>query len=304
MKRANISVITRTKDRPILLRRAIESVLSQKYEDWLMVIINDGGVQNDVEQLASEYKERFNGRLHIIHNRHSLGMEAASNIGLQNSDSEYVVIHDDDDSWHPDFLDAAIKYMQEKSITPIAGVVTHSQRVIERIDNNSIVTEWTEPYNTWLKSITIYRMAASNVFPPISFVYKRSVFDRIGMYRESLPVLGDWEFNLRFVEHFDIGLIPEMLAYYHHRLSIHHGNLSNSVVKDDSDHRFYETMLRNELLRKDLAENKLGMGYLVNLAQSFETVHAQIAPIEAVLNKIKMNPRLAWLKRILRRIAR
>ena len=40
---ATVGIITRTKDRPVLLKRALESVVNQSYEDWHLVIVNDGG---------------------------------------------------------------------------------------------------------------------------------------------------------------------------------------------------------------------------------------------------------------------
>ncbi|MGR9051111.1 MAG: glycosyltransferase family 2 protein [Gammaproteobacteria bacterium] len=99
-----VAIITRTKNRNILLRRAIESVLGQHFRNWLMVIVNDGGDAEAVDRLVAEYESQFRGRSKVIHNPNSLGMEAASNVGIKNSDSRYLVIHDDDDSWHPAFL--------------------------------------------------------------------------------------------------------------------------------------------------------------------------------------------------------
>lgn len=294
-KRYKVAVITRTKNRPILLRRAIESVLGQTFQDWIMVIVNDGGIVQDVERLVERYKDKFKERCLVIHNETSLGMEAASNRGIRFSDSEYVVIHDDDDSWHPRFLEKCVNFLDTNQHKTFKGVITYSTRIIERIEGNNIITEHKEPFNTWMKSVSLFRMAANNIFPPISFVYKRDVLDEIGYYREDLPVLGDWEFNLRFMSKYDIYLIPEELAYYHHRLSIKSGELSNSVVGHDDKHIFYDTLIRNELLRKDLERNALGLGYLVNLGKSFEVIHGQIYPIERFISRLK---NISWLKRI------
>ena len=50
--RAKVAVITRTKDRSEFLKRAINSVLSQTFEDWLHVIVNDGGNSKTVDFLV------------------------------------------------------------------------------------------------------------------------------------------------------------------------------------------------------------------------------------------------------------
>jgi glycosyltransferase involved in cell wall biosynthesis len=296
---SRVAVITRTKNRTLLLRRAIESVLGQEFQDWLMVIVNDGGDPADLEQVVAEYRDGFRGRCKVIHNTKSVGMEAASNIGLRSSNSDYVVIHDDDDSWDPMFLKKCVEGLDRNLGTTFAGVVTYSLRILERVEGDRIVRQHVEPFNTWLTSVTLYRMAASNVFSPISFVYRRSVLDEIGYYREDLPVLGDWEFNLRFMKKYDILLIPEELAYYHHRLQSKTGEYSNSVVKDDSKHKFYDTLIRNELLREDMNSNVVGLGYLVNISKSFEIVHAQLSPIEGVFRRLKS---IGWLNRAAKRI--
>jgi glycosyltransferase involved in cell wall biosynthesis len=297
--RPKVAIITRTKNRTLLLRRAIEDVLAQIFQDWLLVIVNDGGVPEDIEALTQEYRERFKDRCRIIHNPTSVGMEAASNIGIKASDSDYLVIHDDDDSWHPAFLQKCVDFLGNNPYPSFAGVITHSIRVLEKLEEGRIVPQSQEPFNTWMRTVTLYRMSASNTFTPISFVYQRSVLERIGYYREDLPVLGDWEFNLRFMRYYDIYLIPEELAYYHHRLETKQGEYSNSVVKDDDKHVFYDSLIRNELLRRDMAENRVGLGYLVNLGKSFEVLHAQIAPIETFLTRLK---KITWLRRLGKRL--
>lgn len=297
--KSKVAVITRTKNRSILLRRAIESVMGQTFQNWIMVIVNDGGDRGDVEGLVAQYGSAFKERCMLVNNEVSVGMEAASNIGIRSSDSEYVVIHDDDDSWHPLFLEKCVEFLDQNTHPTVAGVITYSTRILERIENGRIVREQEEPFNSWLSSVSFYRMCSSNVFPPISFVYKRDVFDRTGYYREDLPVLGDWEFNLRFMSKYDIFLIPEELAYYHHRLEIRAGEYSNSVVGDHHKHTFYDSLLRNELLREDLERNAMGIGHLVNISKSFEDIHSQIFPIERFFCRLR---RINWLRKLAKKL--
>ncbi|AHV99274.1 glycosyltransferase family 2 protein [Paenibacillus sabinae] len=292
MKFAKVAVITRTKNRNILLKRAIESVINQSFSDWVMVIVNDGGDKNKVEDLVSNYAEKKSGKIVVVHNEESKGMEAASNIGIRSVDSTYVVIHDDDDSWQPDFLNKTVACLENVSVKSIKGAVTYSTRYIETISGDKVHVKYTEPFNTWLDSITLYRMAAGNVFPPISFIFRREVLDEIGYFREDLPVLGDWDFHLRFLSKYDIFLIKECLANYHHRLEVRSGEYSNSVIGGYDKHIFYDTLLKNELLRKDLENNRVGLGFLVNIGKSFEVIHAQIGPIEVLANKVKSNEKL------------
>ncbi len=300
MHHKRIAIITRTKNRNVLLRRAIESVLSQTYSDWLHVIVNDGGGPASVDELVHSYTDRYQGRFKVIHNLQSLGMEAASNIGIRSSSSEFIVIHDDDDSWHPTFLERAITFLdspQPKLNTPIAGVVAYSTRILEEFDGNEVKIVASEPFNTWMTSISLYRLASSNVFPPISFVFARSATESVGLFREDLPVLGDWDFHLRFAARYEIGLIKEELANYHHRVSIQSGDYGNSVFAGNDKHRHYEQLLRNELLRNDLQEGKMGLGFLVNISNSFEIVHQQLSVFSSIKQRLRNMRLLRWLYR-------
>ncbi|BBK30178.1 glycosyl transferase [Allostella humosa] len=302
-----VAVITRTKDRAVLLHRAMESVLSQTEADWIHVVVNDGGEAAPVDRLAAAFADRYAGRLHVIHNPRSLGMEAASNVGLRASDSRYVVIHDDDDSWTPEFLATTTAFLDGAADGSVAGVITHSVRVDERIVGDRVEIDRRQPYNDWVRSITLFRMAGGNMFPPISFLFRRSMLEEVGYYREDLPVLGDWEFNLRFLARRDIGVLALPLALYHHRPGNTNPAYANSIFGAQDKHALYDALIRNELMRRDLDSGRLGLGTLVNLGQHlsllelklnalFDAARFSFRVLETVLAPLR------WLSRTWRRL--
>nr|NLD40617.1 glycosyltransferase [Actinomycetales bacterium] len=107
----SVAIVMRTKDRPILLSRAIDDVLSQSFRDWELIIVNDGGDPARVEELVSVREASAAGRIRVIHHHESLGMEAASNAAIRASASEFLAVHDDDDTWDPDFLHLTVDYL-------------------------------------------------------------------------------------------------------------------------------------------------------------------------------------------------
>ncbi|MBE9593899.1 MAG: glycosyltransferase family 2 protein, partial [Proteobacteria bacterium] len=120
-----VAIITRTLNRPILLRRAAQSILNQTFEDYIWVVVNDGGEKEPINDAVSNFPE---DKVIVIHNPTRVGMEAASNIGLKSSESEYVVIHDDDDTWHPEFLKKTVSYLDARGPSDIQqGVVTYNE---------------------------------------------------------------------------------------------------------------------------------------------------------------------------------
>lgn len=298
MTSARVAIITRTKNRTALLRRAIEGIQAQTFSDWVHVIVNDGGDQAPVDALLEQFREGYHGRLKVLHNPSSLGMEAAANVGIRNSASEFVVIHDDDDSWHPTFLMRCIEYLDAPPAvlnTPIRGVATYSTRILEDFDGQKVKTVATEPFNAWMTGVSFYRMACNNTLPPISFVFSRQAMEEIGPFREDLPVLGDWDFHLRFIARYEIGLIREELAYYHHRLAITEGVYGNTVIAQDDKHRRYDHLLRNDLLRRDIANNQVGLGFLVNVVHSFEVLNGQLHYFSNLFHRLKIVRPLRWL---------
>ena len=67
------------------------------------------------------------------------------------------------------------------------------------------------------QSIDLFAAGADNPYAPIAFVYRRSVHERIGLFDERFSVVGDWDFNLRFLQVFEVGVIDQRLANYHWR---------------------------------------------------------------------------------------
>ncbi len=262
---ARVAVITRTKNRTLLLRRAIESVIKQRYEDWIHVIVNDGGAMAPLDLLVAEYRPLYRDRVVVIHNQESVGMQEASNIGLDAAHSDFLVVHDDDDSWHPNFLRKVISYFRRHPAT--MGVVTDSIIIHERVEGDAIRETRRSDYPA-PPSVNLFRMAAENQFAPISFVYRRQVHDEIGRFDNRFTVLGDWDFNLRFLVKHDIEVLPEPLAYYHHREAGDNSDYGNSVVAGQSEHVRKLHVFQNTYLRDDIEKGRFGLGSMVNISRA------------------------------------
>lgn len=286
-----VSIITRTRNRPVLLIRARESILCQTMKEYQWIVVNDGGSRQDVEAVIGNVEEHNKNTL-VIHNKLSVGMEAASNIGLKHAQGKYIVIHDDDDSWECNFLEKTVGFLEEKE--QYMGVVTRTWMVEEHIKDDRVIMGKKILFNPHLSSITLFQMAQlNNVPPPISFLYKREVLNKVGLYREELPVLGDWDFNLRFLRHYDIGVITDPLANYHVRKQkLQKEQYGNTVTSGINKHIEYSALLRNEYLRKDLEDHVLGFGFIVNLCHELEQIKNSINRTNIIL-KIKKLFKLA-----------
>ena len=153
-----------------------------------------------------------------------------------------VAIHDDDDSWQPRFLEICLARMADAGVR---GVVTASFIIQESSAGQNLTATSSSRFLPDMAGVHYHELLIGNRFPPISFVYDRGVIAEIGAYRSDLPVLGDWDFNLRFAARYPIAFVAEPLANWHRRAA--DDPFPNSR---DSEHHRIMHLLRDEQLRQ------------------------------------------------------
>lgn len=268
---ATVAIIMRTKNRTLLLDRALRDVLAQDFQDWVLMVVNDGGEPAPVDLLMAKYARGANGRFHVLHNPESAGLEAASNLGIRATDSEFLTIHDDDDEWAPDFLATTVAELER---TGGPGVMVRTEIVFERIVGTSIVVDDRFIFEPDSDQITLFDLLHHNRGVPISFLYRRKVHHELGYYDETLAAVGDWEFHLRFLKKYPITFIDGTPRAFWNQRPDSHGEMGNSVLARDHEHKRYDLTVREAYLREYAQEHGLGaLLYLTKLHDSFSTEH-------------------------------
>ena len=281
----SVGIVTRTKDRPVLLRRALESVKNQTYRNWRLVVVNDGGEAASVNALL-ETIFPSDDRVSVIHHETSQGMEAASNAGINALDTALAAIHDDDDSWAPRMLAVCTQVLAERStqFSSIRGIVTNINAVYETVTGNHVKIEKIENWKASRHSdltegfIDLSKLLVHNLFPPIGLIFDRRTCVELGMFNTELPVLGDWDFNIKLCSKYDVWVHPEALSFYHLRLNAT-GALGNTVVSENQKHVIYGQHLRNQWLREAIGDQGAGTA----LAGELRAFSAQLSRIEEVI---------------------
>lgn len=243
-----VTIVTRTKDRAILLDRALQDCAAQTFTDFEMVIVNDGGDPAEVDALLAKHADILAGRARIIHNAESMGMEHASNLAIESSTGKYICIHDDDDTWHPDFLQTCVNYLEANPTH--GGVAVRTEIVLEKIAGMKVVEIGRMKAWPKLQRFSLSELMDANIAVPISCMYPRAVIEDLGGFRADLPVVGDWEFHIRLAVKYDVGFIDgEPLAFWHQRRA-QRGVMGNSVFDAAEKHRYFDLMVRDEYLRE------------------------------------------------------
>jgi glycosyltransferase involved in cell wall biosynthesis len=268
------SIVVRTKNRPELLARALDDILSQTLADWELVIVNDGGTPDAVDAVVAERSDALAGRVRVLHNEQSRGMESAANQGVAATSAPFIAIHDDDDTWDADFLRATVSALT--AAPDAVAVAVNTEIVIERLSADGPAIELERhPYPAPMGIVTLYDLLITNRVVPISLLVRRSALDVVGGYDERLPVVGDWEMNLRLATEGDILYLDGPVRAFWRQRPDSSGASSNSIFAGAALHDRYDRLVRDRALRERARTQ--GIGDVLYLSRHIQDVAGGVA---------------------------
>lgn len=203
-----ISVILPTHNRPIQLKEALQSLLSQSYQNIEVVVINDGS--EDVSEVIRYSGLEESGRNVLYLNGHSnTGPSAARNRGLQAATGGVIAYLDDDDVFHPDH----ISIHMEQYASPDVHVV-YSDAMRCRVTKNDQGEIETTKELVHSEDFDPDKLLVGNYIPMICISHRRECLEQSGMFDESISFLEDWDLFIRLSETYDFIHVPEVTATY------------------------------------------------------------------------------------------
>ena len=132
-----ISVLMSNYNTPVnYLKKSIDSILSQTFKNFELIIVNDGSV-DESKDIIYEYAKR-DSRIVILENEKNIGLPGSLNRGLDVCKGEYIARMDTDDICYPDRLEKQIKFMDENPNLILSGAWAD---IFSKDEN--------EPYDTW-----------------------------------------------------------------------------------------------------------------------------------------------------------
>jgi len=198
----NVTVILPTWNRAEWLEKSIESVLTQTFCDFELIVVDDASTDSSAEIL-----ERYSDKIRTILFPKNLGVSVARNAAILSSDSEWVAFLDSDDHWHPEKLQKQIEQTKIRPDCPIHftdeiwirnGVRVNPKRKHQKREG-------------WIfqPSLVLCLMAPSTV------LLQRELLEVHGLFDERLPICEDYDLWLRLCAQHPVALLHEKLMTRH-----------------------------------------------------------------------------------------
>ena len=197
-----VSVVIATRDRPVLLRRALEGVARQDYQGQVeCIVVFDQSTPDP--GLAVEEGPRT---VQVVANtKHTPGLAGARNTGIDAATGEFVAFCDDDDEWLPAKLSRQVELAIQKGFTTVVTgvIVCFDDKETSRVPAQADVT---------LEELVRRRVMEAH--PSTVLVDRRALVDRIGPVDEDIPgsFAEDYDWILRAVKAGPIGVVPQALV--------------------------------------------------------------------------------------------
>jgi len=210
-----VSVILPTYNRAHMITEAIDSVLSQTFEDFELIVVDNYSTDN-TESVVKSYRD--NRIRYFKHRNHGL-VSVSRNYGIEKSSGEYIAFLDDDDLWLPEKLEKQLKILDSNKEL---GLVYSDYYFIE--SNGNLIGE------TCFRSLKPFRgnvfneLMVGNFIPQLTVLVRREVLDMVGGFNLRYKIAQDYDLWLRIAEQYPLDFTEEPLAKYR----THGGNISRN----------------------------------------------------------------------------
>ena len=199
-----ITAIIPTYNRSSFLKGAIASVLGQDFfrrsgpEHSFELLVIDDGSSDDTGKVVASFGERV-----VYHSQSHRGVSAARNLGLKLSRGELVAFLDSDDLWKSEKIGTQVSFFKA---FPEAKVC-YTEEIWMRRGLRLNPLKKHQKYSGWIfdKVLPLCLLSLS------SCLFRREVFEEIGVFDESLPVCEDYDLGIRLAQKYPIFLIPAPL---------------------------------------------------------------------------------------------
>ena len=214
-----VSVFISSYNHARYLPQTIESVLSQSFQDFELLIVDDGSTDNSHEVLSG-YQQRYPDKIHYFwHEGHAnRGIPYSCNVALARAAGAYLAWLGSDDFWLPEKLAKQVQFLINH---PEVGMVHSPALTVD--SSGSLYPVLLPARATVIPTYAWQQLAIANPICASTAMVTHAALDDVGGFNEHL-VFCDWELWIRIAGKYPIGFIAEPLAAYR----VHGQNISIS----------------------------------------------------------------------------
>lgn len=183
------------------LKKGVESVIRQTYQNFEIIIVNDGSTDNTLNVANSLKREFYNYDITIIDQENSGHPAISRNNGIKVANGKYILPLDADDMIDTTMIEKCVSLLENNKSISIA----YTDQVYFNESGRKLVP--TIEYD--------FQYLIKNNFIGSCSLFRKSTWDQVGGYDESIAGYEDWEFWISCGKLGNIGKrIPENLFYY------------------------------------------------------------------------------------------
>lgn len=195
-----ISVVIPTFNRAHVLLRAVESVRAQTFQDWELIVVDDGSTDGTADRLRALGEPR----LRYVRTPHR-GVSHARNVGIAAARHPWLAFLDSDDAWDPRKLAIQVEALEAEEDRYL---LCHTEEIWIRRGRRVNPRRRHRKYSGW-----VYRPSLELcMISPSSVLLHRSVLERFGTFDERYPVCEDYELWLRVTAQLPVLFVPQPLT--------------------------------------------------------------------------------------------
>lgn len=194
-----VSIIMPCYNGEAFLADAINSVLGQTFQQFELIVVDDGSTDRSSEILASH-----GDRIRVIRQANQ-GVSAARNAGIEAAQGDFIAFLDADDYWEPDFLDDMVEGMADPQ-TAIAYCGWQNVGVGQGKPYVPPDYEGTDKMHHLLRFASLW--------PIHAILIRRGLMPAGLPFNPAYPACEDYDLWLRIASFHRIQLVPRVLAYY------------------------------------------------------------------------------------------
>ena len=196
-KNPEVSVILPTYNRGWILKEAIDSVLTQDFRDFELIVVDDGSTDNTPQILDSYHQDL------MVVRQPNRGVSAARNRGIAAAGGGLIAFLDSDDLWLPRKLSSQVVFFNSNP----EAVINQTEEIWIR--NGVRVNPKTRHHKP--SGMIFEQSLALCLVSPSAVMMKRSLFDAVGLFDEDLPACEDYDLWLRISWRYPVHLIETPL---------------------------------------------------------------------------------------------